>query len=361
MSRFTLNPIVLPQDGALRRDHIVPHRYRLAGYDDTYDFHTLAYDVVWMPRQRALLLVCPKLLNLEKLLKQGAMTADGVTLPRPRICRYRRHDEVWIPCPTQPAHITLRTKGLTLGAAVSCQESAFNGKNVLLTKSKDNALVWLTDWVRHHRVDQGADAVLVFDNGSNDYALADLQHAIGPEAGVQTAAAIASDFPFGSWKASKLIHRSMFYQAAMLNLARHRFVQSARAVLPSDVDEMVTGANVFDAAANSRLGYVTIPAVWRYSQLPDGQMPRHADHIWRRDPEATCKEKYALAPGRWFTRTTWDIHGLHRYAFNNRVKMRDAKLLHCEHISTSWKRHRNAEEGMTLRIDPDSEKALAAH
>lgn len=351
MAPLTLNPLILPDDAPVRRRHIVPGKYRLDGYDADYDFTTLAYDVVWMPRTKAILLICPKLLNLETILKEAQITGDGDALGRLRIKRYRRHDEVWIACPRAPHEIVIRHNGLELAAKVSPQETLFDGKNVLMTKSRDNALAWLGDWARHHRHAQGADAVLLFDNGSTAYDLSDVRAAIGEKAGIGTASAIASDFPFGSWKATKLLHRSMFYQAGMLNLARHRFLAKARAVLPIDVDELICGASAFDAATQSRLGYVTIPGVWRYSNLPDDQTPHHADHIWRKTPDAWSKEKYALAPGRWFTNTVWDIHGLHRYALNKRVLMQDARMLHCEHISTGWKRKRNADKGHDLTLD----------
>ncbi|MEM9579363.1 MAG: hypothetical protein AAF891_01650 [Pseudomonadota bacterium] len=358
MQKVILNPLVLPDDAPLRRRHIVPDRYRLPGYDETYDFTTLAYDVVWMPRARAILLVCPKLLNLESLLKDGRIEADGTALPRPRIKRYRRHDEVWIACRTRPAEMVIRHGTLELRAAVSPQETAFDGANVLMTKSKDNALEWLTDWALHHRRDQGADAALLFDNGSTTYGLEDARHAIGAGAGIAASAAIASDFPFGSWKASKLIHRSMFYQAGMLNLARHRFLARARAALLIDIDELVCGESAFDAAVASHLGYVTMPSYWRYSNLDNDRMPRHADHIWRKKDDAFSKGKYALVPNRWFTRTAWDIHGIHRYAFNRFVTLPDTRILHCEHISTGWKRKRDAVQAEALLRDPRAETEI---
>lgn len=359
MPSYALNPLILPEGAAERRSHIVPEKYRLEGYDATYDFRTIAYDAIWMEAQKAVLLICPKLLSLEPLLKLSHITLSGAEAKGLRINRYRRHDEVWIRCSARPEALTLSKDMLKLNTKISDQAHGFAGKNVLMTKSKDNALPWVSDWLRHHQMQQGANAALIFDNGSRDYPLADLQHCMDDVEGLEHAAAVASDFPFGSWKATKLLHRSMFYQAGMLALARHRFLHNARAVLPIDIDELVCGANVFDAAYAARLGYVTIPGVWRYSRLPDDQMPRHADHIWRKEPDAVSKEKYCLAPGRAFTDTVWDIHGIRRYAFNKLAMMKNARFLHCEHISNGWKRKRNAEQGTELMRDPQSEQDLA--
>ncbi|MEP5154068.1 hypothetical protein [Planktotalea sp.] len=354
-----LNPLILPENGPKRR-HIVPDKYRLDGYNDTYDFHTLAYDVIWIARKKAVLLVCPKLLNLESLLTSSKIKISGEGAGKPKIKRYRRHDEVWLSCSQEPSELEIETEVFTLKTKISRQSTDFDNKNVLMTKSKDNDLGWITDWLKHHVENQGANATLIFDNGSNAYSISKLQQSLQSVTGLDTAQAIASDFPFGSWKASKLIHRSMFYQAGMLAIARHRFLHSARAVLPIDIDELITGANVFDAAVHSKIGYVTMPGFWRYSKLPEDQMPRHADHIWRRDPDAGSKEKYCLAPNRWFTNAVWDIHGLHRYAFNKWAMMKDARFLHCEHISTGWKRKRDAEAGHTLVRDTQTEAELKA-
>ena len=358
MTSLTLNPLILPSAGPTR-DHIVPAKYRLDGYDETYDFRTIAYDTVWMERQKSILLVCPKLLNLESLLKSSKITASGNEVKISRIKHYRRHDEVWIACAARPRDLEIRTKHFALSAKIGSQVNIFDGKNVLVTKSKNNDLNWVSDWIKYHVESQGATAALIFDNGSDAYSFPELQQTMETVEGLETALAVASDFPFGSWKSSKLIHRSMFYQAGMLSIARHRFLHSARAALPIDVDELVTGASVFDAAVASRFGYVTMPGVWRYSQLPEDQTPHHSDHIWRREPDVASKEKYCLAPSRWFTDTVWDIHGLHRYVFNNMAMMRDARFLHCEHISTGWKRKRDAQAGETLVRDAQTEAELA--
>lgn len=332
----------------------MPDKYRLAGYDETYDFHTIAYDVIWVEQRKSLLFICPKLLNLERIFKSASITAYGVSLSRHRIRRYRRHDEVWIKCDRRPEGIKLTFNEFILNVNVSPQEHVFENKNVLMTKSKDNDLVWISDWLTHHAKDQSANAALIFDNDSREYPLSDLQQTMENVDGIEVAHAIASNFPFGSWKARKLLHRSMFYQAAMLAITRYRFLHCARAVLPIDIDELVCGANVFDAAVNTRFGYVTVGCSWRYSKLANDQIPLHRDHIWRQEPDAPCKEKYCLSPGRWFTDTTWDIHGLHRYAFNRVMKIADAHILHCEHVSNGWKRNRRADDGKTLVLDQKS-------
>jgi hypothetical protein len=143
------------------------------------------------------------------------------------------------------------------------------------------------------------------------------------------------------------------------SISRHRFLHSARAVLPIDVDELISGESAFDAATASRLGYVTIPGAWRYSNLSDDQMPRHADHIWRRDPDVTCKEKYCLTPGTWFTDTVWDIHGLRRYMFNGIAKLSKTRMHHCEHISNGWKRKRFSDQEHALLRDAKTEADLS--
>ena len=89
-----------------------------------------------MEQRKALLFVCPKLLNLETVFKASKIFADTSALPKPKIKRYRRHDEVWVKCPLKPSEVTLKFENLILGVKPSSQNHEFDGKNVIMTKSK---------------------------------------------------------------------------------------------------------------------------------------------------------------------------------------------------------------------------------
>ncbi|WP_216075142.1 hypothetical protein, partial [Acinetobacter baumannii] len=55
----------------------------------------------------------------------------------------------------------------------------------------------IQDWVRFSRDVHGADAVLIYDNGSTSYSLADLAGALGALDGIAVARVVSWPYKFG--------------------------------------------------------------------------------------------------------------------------------------------------------------------
>ena len=71
-----LNWLELPGSLGIERDRIVPMEFRNADYDEKYDFRTLFYDAIFVPQSRAICLICPKLLNLSAVVKDGLFASN---------------------------------------------------------------------------------------------------------------------------------------------------------------------------------------------------------------------------------------------------------------------------------------------
>ena len=353
-----LSSLVLPEGGGWRRDHILPEKNRLPDSDRGYDFTTLIYDAIWLEAEHVLLLVCPKLLNFEALIGDGGLSVDGRPLGLPRIRRFRRYDEVRFDCPRPPGFLKIEAPGLSLLVPVSRQSRAFAGQDVLMTLSKDNPLPWVRDWVLHHVEHHGATAVLFYDNGSTAYHPDALRELLAGLPGLAAFSVIEVPFLYGNIPARRHRHRAKFLQTSLINIARHRFLHDAAGVLSNDIDEIVVsrrGQSVFEAARKSPLRYVCTPGHWRFARPEDGRMPMHADHIWRADPDRTSAEKWCVVPDSFLGRGSWDVHGVRRYAFNWLAMSRDQIMLHCENISTGWKRPRDADKDFPVVRDPLAE------
>jgi hypothetical protein len=271
--------VALPEGLELRRDHVAKAADRGEKYDASYDFLTLSYDAVFAPDEGGTVLVCPKLLNLEQVLREGEVRLDGRRV-RPQFRRFRRYDLAVLPCGTRPERVEIAFDGWRGEAAVSAAERTFAGRNCLLTVSKDNPLRWIADWARFHVRAHGADAALVFDNGSMSYTPGELAEALAG-AGLGVVRVAPAPQPYGPIPLRGSRSKGMFLQQALLNLARRRFLGAARAVLQCDVDELVVGRNgrsVFDAAARSRAGFVKFPGVWRTPEGAVDGMALHRDH-----------------------------------------------------------------------------------
>jgi hypothetical protein len=325
--------MVLPESLGLRRDHIVPERLRPPGYDAGYDFRTFVYDAVAMPG--AVWLFCPKLANFRSLL--GGLAIDGRPARVGRVRRFERYDIVELPWDGTPAVLSLTVGGWRAEVAVSAVDRAtFAGRNVLMTLSKNNELGWIRDWVLFHVREHGADAVLFFDNGSAGYGTAEIEAALDLGLPVRALSAV---FPYGPQGARRMRSRANFLQAALLNLARFRFLGPARAVLQCDVDELVVrrgDAGIYDATVASRAGFLRFAGEWRFP-APTGAMPLHRDHYMRGAEVRTCPPKYCIVPEGPMRRKSWSTHGLHGVLFGGRFVDPRFGFLHCYGISDFWK------------------------
>lgn len=337
-----LEPVELPEGGPLRRDPMLPPDRQLPDFDEKYDYKTVLYGAIFKPDRKAVVLVCPKLLNLEAVLRAGRFTTAVGSLRLRRIRRQRRYDEVWLDCAAPPGRLRFEGPELSFDCAVENHGGIFDGLAVLTTTSQNNELDWIEDWVRHHVRHQKIEGVLFHDNRSTAYAPEAILERLRGIEGLRAARVLSVPSRYGPLAKSRPRGVAKFLQAGVMNLARRGPLALARGVMQCDIDEVVfsePGApTLIEAAERSWLGYATAPGWWRYAQLAEGQMPRHSDHIWRRDPDHRSKEKWAVVPGGRLGGLQWEVHGIGRnYPFNRLCMQRGVRFYHCSGVSTFWK------------------------
>ena len=358
-------PVTLPADFPLRRNHIVPADERGPGFDDTYDFHTLIYDAVHLPDEGRVALFAPKLLNLETVFRCGDIRLDGRSARPSWIVRHRRYDVVLLPAGGPPTHLSLAYSGWSGSVTFPPAEAeAFAGRNCLLTMSRDNPLRWIRDWAAYHVREHGADAALFYDNGSQDYGPADLLRALSEVEGLAVVRVVSVTAPYGAFPARGSRSRALFLQTAMWNVARTRFLRDARAVLPCDIDELVTrrgDRSVFDAAVGSWGGYVKFRGAWRTHRLDPGQQPLHRDHVWLPERPSGCPTKYCVVPSGWLRRNSWNTHNLAWVPFSRAFESDEFAYLHCHGISTHWKSAGSRRSLLAGAFDAPTEGLMHRH
>lgn len=362
---LTLEPLRLPEDAPVARARVAPEAARGPDYDRMFDFRTLAYGAVWKPGAGAVVLICPKLGPLAAHLRRARISGAGGALRWRGLRRYRRYDEVWLAGadPGRALEVVLPEEagGAVLRCGVMPPRAAFDGLACLTTKSRNNELDWIGDWARHHVRAQGAQGVVLFDNGSTAYAPEAVTERLAAS-GLKAGLVISADLPFGPTALKTPHHLALYFQSATLNLARHWALARAGAVAVNDIDELFLSRgdrSLFEAAAQSWLGYVTAPGLWRVQ--PGEGPPRHRAHTHTEVPEAGCKEKFCIVPGGRLGRMGrlgWDVHGVGRYQFNRIARAADQYFIHCRGVSTGWKYARDAVSGET-RPCARTEAALA--
>ena len=251
----------------------------------------------------------------------------------------------------------------------------FAGRRVITTLSKDNDLRWIADWVRFYVRVHGADGVLVYDNASTAYTLAELQATLD-EASGGAFPALAVDWPFpygpqgglaGAVNGVEADWDSDFCQTGSLQHARHRFLRHARSVLNVDIDELVlgtTGESVFAATEQARGGFIKFPGLWIGTHAPAGverATCRHADFVCRDLPdELACPPKWCLVPGKADRLTdSWSVHNLFG-AKANRTLSATFAYRHMRGITNSWKEDRWAADGADPALLPRDHALEAA-
>ena len=367
---IALSPVTLTGD--LRRDSPRPPALRNAQYEAQFDAETLFYDVYRAGKY----VVCqgPPLRNLFAPLRASAPFDAGFTrwLGRARHASRDKRGEIWL----KSDATALTIDGPVGRFEVPVQPDGaglFAGHRVLTTLSKDNAPRWIADWIAYYRADHGADAVLLYDNGSTLYSAAELEAELARQFPAMTIRVIAWPFKYGpqgglagAVAGQEAPWDSDFCQTGSLQHARHRFLRHARSVLNVDIDEIVLpvdGRSIFAATETSRSGFVKFAGQWISNATPgnpDFATCRHADFRWRDRAETRqCPPKWCVVPSRHppFT-TSWTVHNLFG-ARANRVVDAGFAYRHMMAISNNWKEARWDSAGFSeARFTEDA--ALAA-
>ena len=215
--------------------------------------------------------------------------------------------------------------------------------------------------MRFNRDIHGADAVLIYDNGSSAYDSATLSAALRSVPGIRCSVVMEWPFKYGPQGANSWDHwESDFCQLGAWEHARWRFLQNARSAMNSDIDELVlskSGQSVFEAAEQSWTGLVRYRGRWIIG-IDDGirssvsKPPhRHTDFsilmppkyefsrlVLRRDANE-CLPKWTVVPARCPTHAQWHVHSIFAW-WASYFCTKDFSFRHFREIGSNWKYQR---------------------
>ncbi|MCA8883133.1 MAG: hypothetical protein KDA50_05210 [Rhodobacteraceae bacterium] len=353
-----LHDIQLDGDAGLLRDYSRPENDRPEKYLQAYDRHTLIYDAFRSEDGRQVIMNAPPMLNLWPPFRDG-LRCDGAPVARVKQHVWKRTDQIRATVPDGVLTVTLA--GQTYPISPRPTEAArFAGLNCLLALNKNNAVDWVRDWVRYNVNRHGAEAVVLVDNGSTAYPLAELAAALGDVAGLKQGLIYSAPFPYGpQMSASRRGERNpRFFQSTMLNLARSDALARAGAVLSVDIDEIVhgpEGQTIFEAARANPFGMVTVLGYWGYPASVDAIPARQRDHLFRTDPNPKCNRKWCIVPGGLIDRVgVWDPHQVGGILQNLFTTSKTFRHMHCRGTTTGWKTRKAFPAD--LHRDPDLDR-----
>lgn len=336
----------------------VKQAYHEPDYMDRFDGDTLWFDAIEVAG--GVVLICPRLTNLRAGMKRAIYKVDGQKV-KPKLQSFYRHEMIWLPSDGPKREVLVQMGDHLFETAVSPNESAaFAGKNVLITLSKDNDLLWVEDYVRFHVHHQNVEAVIFTDNGSANYSTGDLEEAIR-RGGAKTAKVLSAPIPYGPRGKKPFINTELYLQIMVMNTNRLRFLGQANGVLNADVDELVLspGTTVFDLANQARLGFVRFRGAWRHLAPDWSGKPNHSGHIYETPGAKPCPTKWCINPRGPLKGLSWTPHSLERLPVDTFLVSDKAWFAHCSGITTGWKTKGRLSPPQGTVEDPALRHALA--
>ena len=343
MVEVKLSPLELDPLGALRRDPPRPPEHRQPGYEEQFDYLTVFYDCFASADGEWIVLLGPPLANLEPIIRALLVQAcQSFDSKRWQVRRRRldRVDEIFLT--NVASRLTLSDQRLRQRRLIVQPNLCrlFRGKRVLLSKNRDNELIWIRDWAYFYAAKHGCNAVLIYDNGSTKYDSTRVRKTLSTVPGLDVVVVVDWPFKFGPQVGPAGIWDSDFCQYGILEHARHRFLALADAVMSVDIDELVLtpdGSTIYECVHRSQSGYLHFAGHWiENATLADREPRRHADFVYRSAAEPQrAKAKWAVLPARCGTGTQWLVHNVAGLQ-NDLPLALSIALRHFRAISTGW-------------------------
>lgn len=334
-----------------------------------FDRETLFFDVFHTGIGDEIVCLGPEREGIEP---HAALAFDGMDFTAPIAVRYEaprmRQQPVGRTVLTAPGLRRLKRLRIAAGdrsVVVSPRQPGADplaGQRVVMTLSKDNPLPWIEDWAAFHVARQGATAVLLYDNRSTRYGVAELGRTLSRVPGLRRAIVVDWPFPYGAG-GTPTQPALNFCQTGMLDHARRHYCRKAASVLNLDVDELLPrkGPSIFERIERGELAAIHFRGIWvekdgiRAHAEALALRHRDCDQAWRSQLEAIaagrrdglCRTKWVAVPARCGPGTEWGVHEVYAATDDARATLKSWRttdeLLHYRHfrqINAGWKSDR---------------------
>jgi hypothetical protein len=348
--------VFLPEKSPFRRHPRAPNRARPPEFTAGFEDRALFYDCFWNADGDSIVLAGPPPLNLMPVLERARYLAEpsGKHLtPSFSVSRSTATVE-FRDAPKDTRSVSLHVGGNVHKTPVQPNlADRFARTRCLSTMNKDNDLDWIALWADWHARLHGADAILMFDNGSTRYGIDDLERTLAAVPGMKTVAVLSWPYRYGTLDRGVLFHRhwANFIQVAGLMVWIRRFGAKAEGLMNCDIDELVgtnNGRSAFDIVKQSPDGFVSLRGQWVESVARSGDGHHHFAYRYRHSSplKALCANKWLLDPKRDWVRGSGIVPMMHRiYGMPGEMPERAPRLpfWHFRGISTNWKDERRIE------------------
>ncbi|MCZ4353351.1 hypothetical protein O4H61_12555 [Roseovarius aestuarii] len=344
-------------------------REKPGGYDNwdnkprsAFDDNTLFYDVFQSAVPGTVYAVGPPVKrSFRRFLKSAQITLDGTAATMNEISQSRRASLIEITAPVEdPRVLGITHPQICFNVAIGpSQLQRYAGLRAMFTLTRNNTLDWVRDWARFHVETQGVEAIVLYDNASDHYGNDALAEVLDQVSGLKAFNVVSAPFQYGPIGLGRELTSARYLQFGVFEITRLRFLLKATGVLNMDIDEMAyspKGTTVFEAAANSKAGFLTLPGSWRYPE--PGAPLLHASHTLRgAGEEDEVYPKWCIVPDGPQQGKAWRTHGIKGLPDQ---EQEGYGFFHCRMISESWHYDRSEYTDMTLEADPLAQSVLGS-
>lgn len=365
----SLSSIVLSNSSEFGREVPRARTLRQDDYLEKYDDKTIFYDVFHDGDK--VRLSGPPLLNLKTMVESSGITSSGITPKDAYFSDLDRTQNSWVAFDSAVKYVSFEGLGLKETVLVGkSYTSVLSNSRVLVTKSKNNDLRWIREWIQFHVKNQGIDSVLLYDNSSTDYTPSDILESIQGIDGLRMAIIVEWPFKFGpqggNWGGVKNAPWDSDYtEYGILEHARHRFLKEADLVISCDIDELVMSDDkrdviqVMDSLDSKVIAY---QGRW-INNVPtrpqrDSETVSFIDFGYFNPNDAPTTQKWSIQPRYCREAIQWKTHTI---AGLDVLKTKKVSHRHFRGISNNWKTQRTKDQVFDSKVhifDIDLELAL---
>lgn len=336
------SPMVVPEPRALRREPPRSPEDMQADYLEKFDAKTLFYDAFRV--EDDIWLCGPPMRNLRgPVRRRGTWSLDGREVDADRLQQrdWVRTQRTRLLDPGPGRALALDMQGFTMHSQVGDDGAGlFAGRHTVTTKSCDNDLVWITDWLHYYHEVHGVTGVVLYENNSTRYRAEDVLEAVAAVPGIEVGIVVDWQFPWGPNGGPHKKWDSDFSQYAMLEHARHRYLRNAAGVVNCDIDELVLtddGRTVFEHAAEVPSGVLRYSGVFIAKRtdvpLDPERQRRFRDYHYRIGGDTTAK--WTTIPAHVdLDATQWRVHNV---AGCEPDMVEDVVHRHYQGVNNGWK------------------------
>lgn len=340
-------PLQLSEHSDLRREATRPEHLQDSTYSEKFDSTTIFYDIAVVGDE--VILSGPPLLNLQPVLETALVKVDGRSAHFVKTTRLERSQTTIFSFDCgktgfpDKVEVHIESLGLKVEKTGLKDLAKFlYNKNVLMTLQKNEEIQWIKDWVAYYVHNHGVNAVLLYDNESDNYSAADLVSALESISKLDKIVVVNWNFKYGPqgspWVGPGVDWDSDFCQIGAFQNCRFHWTNESNGWINADIDELVmsrSNASVFDLLKDSSTGVVGYGGKWIENiavGLKDGDLPRYWNFPYF--SKANCNNKWAMNSSA----IARGAHPTAHYVRNIETSVSDDLFIaHYKPLNSGWK------------------------